>query len=124
MVCYARPGLRMAGLILVILLVFGRQAGHLFGSAGLVAVIAVAAAAAVAIAVTLGIFLSIRRRRALAGGCVHCRFRCQHAMTEQSQLLVLRSSVDSNRTLGPQWPDRPALRAKPTLQGERADSAV
>ncbi len=122
MVCYARPGLRMAALVLVILLVFGRPAGHFLGSADVIAVIAVAATAAVAVAVTLAFFLSVRRRRAAAGDCVHCRFRCQHAMTERSPLL-LRSSPDSDRLVRPQWPDRPALRSKAMVQQERADSA-
>jgi hypothetical protein len=27
------------------------------------------------------VFMSVRRRRAVAGGCVSCQFRCQHAMT-------------------------------------------
>jgi hypothetical protein len=124
MVCYARAALKMAALILAILLVFGRPARHFLGSAALITAIAVAAAAAVAAAVTLAFFLSVRRRRAAAGGCVHCRFRCQHAMTEQSRLLVLRSSADGDRMAGPQWPDRPAFRSEPTLQEERADSAV
>jgi hypothetical protein len=124
MVCYVRPSLRMMALILVIVLVFGRRAGHFLGSSGLIVTIAVVAAAAVAVGVTLAFVLRVRRQRALAGGCVHCRFRCQHAMTEQSRLLVLRSSVDSDRTAAPQWPDRPAYRSKPTLpQEERADSA-
>jgi hypothetical protein len=114
----------MAALILVILLVFGRHAGHFLGSVGLIAAIAVAAATAVAAAVTLAFFFSVRRRRAAAGGCVHCRFRCQHAMTEQSRLLVLRTSADGNRTAGPQWPDRPAYRSERVLPKERADSAA
>jgi hypothetical protein len=124
MVCYARPGLRMLALILVIVLVFGRSTRHFLGSAGLIVAIAVAATVAMAIAVMLAFFLSVRRRRAVAGGCVHCRFRCQHAMTEQSRLLVLRGSVDGDRMTAPQWPDRPAYRSTSTLQGERADSAV
>jgi len=96
MVCYARPALRMAALVLVMLLVFGRPAGHFIGSAALiVAITAAAGAAAVAAVVTLTVFLSVRRRRAVAGGCVNCRFRCQHAMTEQ-----------------PRWPDRPAYRSR------------
>jgi len=123
-VCYARPALRMAALILVILLVFARPAGHFLGNAALIAAIAAAAAVAAATAVTLAFFLSVRRRRAVTGGCVHCRFRCQHAMTEQSRLLVLRSGAGSGtgsgRAAGPQWPDFPAYRSARALPEERA----
>jgi hypothetical protein len=120
MVCYARPALRMAALLLVVLVVFGRPAGHFFASAALIVAVAVAAAgAAVAAVIAFTVFLSVRRRRAAAGGCVTCRFRCQHAMTEQSRLLVLRSAAvrDPDRVPdGPRWPDRPAYRSGVALQ--------
>ena len=89
MVCYARPAIRMAAVVLVVLLILGRAGahlfpGHFFGTAALIiAVTAAAGGAAVAAALAFAAFGSIRRRRAVAGGCVHCQFRCQHAMTEQ-----------------------------------------
>ena len=109
MVCYARPAGRMAALVLVVLLVFGRPVGHFFDTAALMIGIAVAAGgAAVAAVVAFAAFGSIRRRRAAAGGCVSCQFRCQHAMTEQPRQLVL-----VERDPGPpRWPDRPAYRSR------------
>jgi hypothetical protein len=39
------------------------------------------AAAAVTATLVFAALMSTRRRRAAAGGCVNCRFQCQHAMT-------------------------------------------
>jgi putative acetyltransferase len=114
----------MAALLLVVFLVFGRSAGHFLDSAALFVAIAVAVAvAAVAAAVAFTMFLSVRRRRAAAGGCVSCQLRCQHAMTEQPRRLLLVSTVDRGAadgsrganspagSAGPRWPDRPAIRS-------------
>jgi hypothetical protein len=123
----------MAALLLVVFLVFGRSAGHFLDSAALFVAIAVAVAvAAVAAAVAFTMFLSVRRRRAAAGGCVSCQLRCQHAMTEQPRRLLLVSTVDRDAAGGshgsdrpavstvsaaaavpaaPRWPDRPAIRS-------------
>src|SRR5579863_10226353 len=131
MVCYARPAIRMAALLLVVFLVFGRSARHFLDSAALFVAIAVAAGgAALAAAVAFTVFLSVRRRRAAAGGCVSCQLRCQHAMTEQPRRLALVSMVDRDApargrraalpvvsagppvpagAAGPRWPDRPAI---------------
>jgi hypothetical protein len=116
MVCYARPAGRMAALLLVVFLVFGRPVGHFFDAAALTVAIAVAAGfAAVAAVVAFAAFGSIRRRRAAAGGCVSCQFRCQHAMTEQPRQLVMHSV--SQRDPGtPRWPDRPAYRSGVTVR--------
>lgn len=124
MVCYARPASRMAALLLVVFLVFGRSAGHFLDSAALLVAIGVAVAvAAVAAAVAFTMFLSVRRRRAAAGGCVSCQLRCQHAMTERPRRLLLVSTVDRGAAGGwdrpavsaapaaPRWPDRPAIRS-------------
>ena len=122
MVCYARPAIRMAAVVLVVILVFGRSVGHFFDAAALMAAIAVAAGgAAVAAALAFATFGSIRRRRAVAGGCVNCQFRCQHAMTEQPRRRLVVSTVDHGGAAGagpgqrgaavPRWPDRPAYRS-------------
>jgi len=59
MVCYARPAGRMAVVVLVVLLVFGRHVGHLFDAAALTVAITVAAGGAtVAAAVAFAAFLS------------------------------------------------------------------
>jgi hypothetical protein len=38
--------------------------------------------------------MSTRRRRAAAGGCVSCQFRCQHAMAEPARRLRLVTIAD------------------------------
>ncbi len=137
MVCYARPAIRMAALLLVLFLAFGRPAEHYLDSVALFVAIAVAVAvAAVTAAVAFTMFLSVRRRRAAAGGCVSCQLRCQHAMTEQPRRLLLVSTVDrgaATRPVAPvapavpRWPDRPAIRsgvARRAAGRERAGSAV
>jgi len=127
MVCYARPAIRMAVVILVVLLLFGRHVGHFLDTAALmVAITAAAGGAAVAAALAFAAFLSIRRRRAAAGGCVSCQLRCQHAMTEQPHRLLVVRAAEREAT-GPRWPDRPALASRPSGhvgRRERAGSAV
>jgi hypothetical protein len=111
MVCYARTAGRVAAIILVVFLLFGGSVRHFLDTAALmVAIAVVSAGAAIGAAFALAAFLSTRRRRAAAGGCVSCQFRCQHAMTEQPQRLRLVSSAD-HRSAGPRWPDRPIHRA-------------
>lgn len=95
MVCYARPAGRLAALLVVAWLVFSRPVSHFFGTAAvLVTVAAAVTVAALAAAVVFAGFLSVRRRRAAAGGCVSCRFRCQHAMTEQPRQRWLVTTAD------------------------------
>jgi hypothetical protein len=114
----------MAALLLVVLVAFGRSAGHFLASTALIVGIAMAVGgAALAAAVAFTVFLSVRRRRAAAGGCVSCQLRCQHAMTEQPRRLLLVSMVDRGPAGGPRgprgpdgpaaprWPDRPAIRS-------------
>ncbi len=82
MVCYARPASRLAAIVLVAWLVFAMPIRHYFDNAALVMAVTVAAAGAVvAAALAFVIFMSVRGRRAAAGSCVSCQFRCQHAMT-------------------------------------------
>ncbi len=127
MVCYARPAIRMAALVLVAFLIFERPVGHFFDAAALVVVLTVAVAVAAALAaLAFTVFLSTRRRRARAGGCVSCTLRCQHAMTEGPRRLRLVSITDRTPPASPapvaapaspspspgypRWPDRPARR--------------
>ena len=82
MVCYARPASLLVAIVAVAWVVFARPVSHFFTTAAvLVAVLTVTIGAAVAAAFALAAFMSVRHRRAGAGGCVNCRFRCQHAMT-------------------------------------------
>ena len=125
MVCYARPAIRMAALVLVVLLLFGRSAGHFLDTAALMAAIAITVGgAAVAAVLAVVVFGAVRRRRAAAGGCVGCRFQCQHAMTEQQprRRLVVVSTAERGAgaaPAAPRWPDRPVVQSR-----ERAGSGV
>jgi hypothetical protein len=108
MVCYARPAFRMAALLVVAFVVFGRQVSHYFGDAALAVAITVATAgAAIAAALVFAAFLSTRRRRAMAGGCVTCNLRCQHAMTERPRRPWLVSIADRTPST-PLTPSTPA----------------
>jgi hypothetical protein len=131
MVCYARPAGCFAAIVAVAWLVFAGPVSHLFGHAAtLVAVIAATLGTAVAAALAFAIFMATRRHRAAAGGCVGCRFQCQHAMTEQTSgqwptvamarashgrveparsvpVLLPMPAVRVAATSAPRWPDQP-----------------
>jgi hypothetical protein len=80
MVCYARRAASIAGIALVILLVFGRSAAHALDMAALMVAIGVVAGGTLLAALLVFVALrSVRRKRALAGGCVACQLKCQHA---------------------------------------------
>ena len=107
MVCYARPASRLLAIVVVAWLVFAVPVSHFFNTAAVMMAVTVAAVgAAVTAALVFAIFMSTRRRRAAAGGCVSCRFRCQHAMTEPARWLWLVTTAD-RRPPGPAA-DRPA----------------
>ncbi|HEX3193284.1 MAG TPA: hypothetical protein VHS30_26265 [Streptosporangiaceae bacterium] len=141
MVCYARPASLLAAIVAVAWLVFGGPVSHFFSTAAvLVAVLVATASAAVAAALAFATFMSTRRRRAGAGGCVNCRFQCQHAMTNDSggRRLWLVTTADRREPAGPgqavtgrqapvsvrsvpvflpmpevpRWPDRPLRRVR------------
>jgi hypothetical protein len=100
MVCYARPASLLAAIVAVAWLVFSGPVSHFFSTAAvLVAVLVATASAAVAAALVFATFMSTRRRRAGAGGCVNCRFQCQHAMTGQRLWLV--TTADRRQPAGP-----------------------
>ena len=100
MVCYARPASLLAAIVAVAWLVFSGPVSHFFSTAAvLVAVLVATASAAVAAALVFATFMSTRRRRAGAGGCVSCRFQCQHAMTGQRLWLV--TTADRRQPAGP-----------------------
>lgn len=107
MVCYARPAGRLAVLLVVAWLVFSAPVSRFSGSAAIVVTVAAAlAVAALAAVIVFTAFLSVRRRRAAAGGCVSCRFRCQHAMTERPGRfwLVTASDLRPRAAAGPGSP--------------------
>jgi|1186.fasta_scaffold05719_2 hypothetical protein len=138
MVCYARPAGCFAAIVAVAWLVFAGPVSHLFGDmATVVAIIAATVGTAVAAVLAVTIFMATRRHRAASGGCVGCRFQCQHAMTEETSGPMVRArpgSVTPTRSVpvllpvpavrvaatsaaGPRWPDRPLHHAP---QRERA----
>ena len=104
MVCYARPASLLAAIVAVAWLVFGGPVSHFFSTAAvMVAVLVATASAAVAAALVFATFMSTRRRRAAAGGCVNCRFQCQHAMTSATggRRLRLVTTADRGEPAGP-----------------------
>jgi hypothetical protein len=134
LVCYARPASLLVAIVVVAWVVFARPVSHFFGTAAvLAAVLAAAAVAATAAVLTFAAFMSVRRRRAAAGGCVSCRFRCQHAMTEDqgpggrqgswparsAPVLLPMPEVGAP---APRWPDRPIYRTGAASPRERAGS--
>ena len=104
MVCYARPASLLAAIVAVAWLVFGGPVSHFFSTAAvLVAVLVATASAAVAAVLVFATLMSARRRRAGAGGCVNCQFRCQHAMTTatRDRRLWLVTTADRGEPAGP-----------------------
>ena len=78
MVCYARPASRLAAIVFVAWLVFAVPVSHFFNTAALMTAVTVAIVGAAGVAaLAFATFRSARRRRAAAGGCVSCQFRCQ-----------------------------------------------
>lgn len=135
MVCYAQRLITMSCITLVAFLLLGKAVTHSLDVGSLlVSVSAVLAGTTLAAVIAFVSFRSVRRRRALAGGCVACTFKCQHAMTEaRPSRMWLVSTVDraaSGQPAAaspprqivslpmPSWPDRP-LRAQPAEQRER-----
>ena len=126
MVCYARPASRLAAILLVAWLVFAVPVSHFFESAALVMAVTVAAAGTVvAAALAFAAFMSVRHRRAAAGGCVSCQFRCQHAMTEPDRRRWLVTSTDRTPP-GPAPGDlrHPGARGRPGLAPTRSASVL
>ena len=105
MVCYARPASLLAAIVAVAWLVFARPASHFLGTAVLAGALTATAVTVTAATLAFAAVMSIRHRRAAAGGCVNCRFRCQHAMTAVER-----------RGSGRLWPVTTADRRKPGNQ--------
>jgi hypothetical protein len=95
MVCYARRATGILSVAIAALFLFGADTAHLFDVTGLLVSLAIVfGGAAVGAAAAFVTLRSVRRRRALAGGCVSCQLRCQHAMTgpEQQRLWLISSA--------------------------------
>ena len=135
MVCYARRAYGMAGIALVALVVFGRSAAHYLDVTALAAALLMVVTGAAVVSAAVFVSLrSVRRRRALAGGCAGCRFQCQHALTDfaprhagagGTSRLWLISSVDRDAPAAgtpvplavPRWPDHPVRAGVPARSG-------
>ena len=140
MVCYARRAAWIAILGIVVLVMLGADETHLFNVVGLLLTFAIVLGGAAAGAgLSVLALRSVQRKRAAAGACVTCRFRCEHAMVPpQSQRIWLISAVNRGTQhehpaaqqqvlipmprvpardqaglvrghSGPQWPDRPLI---------------
>ncbi len=108
MVCYAPSTGTLAAIGVGIYVLWHRTIGHLLGLFGAVLEIALILSVEVVSAIAL-VWLTrqIRRRRAAAGACTTCRFRCQQALARRPNLLVNR--VDRRIPA----PARPALTCHP-----------
>jgi hypothetical protein len=135
LVCYARPASLLAAIVAIAWLVFARHASHFFSTATVLAAVLTAAAVAAVIAtLAFAAMMSVRHRRAAAGGCVNCRFRCQHAMTgpapgrhqgpRPARSAPVLLPMPEVRAVAPRWPDRPIYRTVATAQRERAGSSA
>jgi hypothetical protein len=89
MVCYAPSTGTLAVIGVGIYVLWHKTIGHFFGMFGTVLEIALILSVEVAAAIAL-VWLTrqIRRRRAAAGACTTCRFRCQQALAARPNLLV------------------------------------
>ena len=142
MVCYARPAGCFAAIVAVAWLVFAGPVSHQFGHAAtLVVIIAATLGTAVAATLAFAIFMATRRHRAATGGCVSCRFQCQHAMTEETSgpvpharergvattrsvpVLLPMPAVRVAATPAPRWPDRP-IHSTQRARGQRERAAA
>ena len=107
MVCYLPGTGTLAVVGFAVYLIWHRAIMHFLGLVGTATEIALLLGAAAAVAIAL-IWTArmIRRRRAQAGACTTCRFRCQQALQARPNLLVNR--VD--RRALPPAPARPVTR--------------
>ena len=108
MVCYLPGTGTLAVVGFAVYLIWHQAIMRLLGLVGTATEIALLLGAAAAVAIAL-IWTArvIRRRRAQAGACTTCRFRCQQALQARPNLLVNR--VD--RRALPPAPSRPVTRA-------------
>jgi hypothetical protein len=125
MVCYARRAtwITISGIIVLVLI--GADQTHLFNVLGLLLTLAIVlGGATTGAALSVLALRSVQRKRASAGACLTCQFRCQHALTAPApQRMWLISTVDRGPQpvfvpmpripvrdhSGPQWPERPLI---------------
>jgi len=128
MVCYARPASWLAAIVFVSWLVFAVPVSHFLNTAALMTAVTVATVgAAGAAALAFATFMSARRRRAAAGGCVSCQFRCQHAMTAPPGRLWLVAMADRRLSAPaadrlPAAPGHPGASGHPGTPGHRGSA--
>lgn len=125
MVCYARRAAWIAMLGIVVLVMLGADQTHLFNVVGLlVTLLIVLGGAATGAGLTVLALRSVQRKRAAAGACVTCRFRCQHAMVPTQRMWLISTAdrpvprekvfvptprIPARDHAGPSWPERPLI---------------
>ena len=118
MVCYVPGTGTLAVLGCAVYLVWHRAIMHFLSMVGMAMEVTLLLSAEVAVAIFL-IWTArmIRRRRAAAGACTTCRFRCQEAMAPQPELLRQpgRPPGQPAAARSPARPDLPPGRADPAL---------
>ncbi len=131
MVCYARRATWMSGVTVGVILVSGQATLHLLNVTALaVAMSAVFGGSTLLAGIFYLSFRAVRKKRALAGGCVGCRFTCQHAMTDfAGSPAATRSwlvrTIDRDAAAPavmlpmPSWPDRPVMHAPAAPEKEQ-----
>src|ERR1700761_54004 len=111
--CYPPSTGTLAALGIGIYVLWHKTIGHVLGLFGTVLEIVLILGVEVAAAIAL-VWLTrqIRRRRAAAGACTTCRFRCQQALAARPNLLV---NVVDRRLPAPERPALPPPPAAPLL---------
>ena len=105
MVCYAPGTGTLAVIGFAVYLVWHKAILHFFSMAGTtMEIILLLGAAALAAFALVWAARMIRRRRAQAGACTTCRFRCQEALKARPNLLVNRVN---HRVARRPWPAAP-----------------
>src|SRR6516165_1166086 len=98
MVCYGPRIGTIAVASAVVYVFLHRVIGRILHIAGLVLEIAlIAGLAAAAAALVIWTVRTVQRRRATAGACTTCRFRCQQSLIPHSQPAVQRLQLTAQR---------------------------
>jgi hypothetical protein len=107
----------MSGITLGAIIVSGQAALHFLNVTALVvSTSAVLGGSTLLAGVFYLSFRAVRRKRALAGGCVGCQFTCQHALTEFAGIAAsTRPWLVRTIDRGAQALDVPAVPAAPSV---------
>jgi hypothetical protein len=116
--CYLPSTGTVLLVIVIVAAAFHGPVGHAAATVGVVtAILAITALVAGILTGTTLAARAIRRRRAAAGGCVTCQFKCQQAPAARRPLLV---GIYTRQPEGPRWPHEP-LRLSATRTAEHQE---